>query len=599
MSLIFLIKFINYDTPEPWGTFFLDNVPPQMDQLEELHNNIMFYLTMILFALNWIAISIVINIKNKKIFNKHMNYRTQVELIWTFSPALILILITLPSIKLLYFIDEIIDPILVIYEEDSEWYWNYPYMDFFHNLDYAGYDEEVQSYYKEYPDHYHSLMDKGKGKAKATDLPSDKAINIMDKGKGKAKATKIPRSEVINIMDKGKGKAKATDLLSHEAIDLLRKKVTQLPSIPNKKATDLPSIPDKKVTEFPKHWGIGNSTKSTLQDGYVNSMSEYAAALEPYQGKTLRELNITLDKSAWPSRLNELTWHVYKCDPAAFLYYDADSTIISPEFLHKALMADVEFEFKNHSIKEQESITLERANMEKYDKALKSIGLEGSFDLVGGDRFKKRRFWDSFPPQFISDIELFPDAPRNVPKKVKTVLTTHPKPSKWYHNHLEGLEKKILEKKKLPSKLIDNQGVVPRKLPPKLIDNQGVGPRKLPPKFIDNKAVGQKNLLPKLFDKPNKFDNKPVGQKNLLPKLIDNQGQDERPRKLPRLMPKLIDNQGLGVRHGDLPQKLKDNQGVGPRKLPQKLIDNKPVVPRKLLPKLIDNNPQILGKRKR
>jgi hypothetical protein len=120
----------------------------------------------------------------------------------------------------------------------------------------------------------------------------------MDKGKGKAKATDLPSDKAINIMDKGKGKAKATDLLSHEAIDLLRKKVSQLPSIPNKKATELPSILDKKATEFPKHWGIGNSTKSTLQDGYVNSMSEYAAALEPYQGKTLRELNITLDKSA-------------------------------------------------------------------------------------------------------------------------------------------------------------------------------------------------------------------------------------------------------------------------------------------------------------
>jgi hypothetical protein len=55
-------------------------------------------------------------------------------------------------------------------------------------------------------------------------------------------------------------------------------------------------------------------------------------------------------------------------------------------------VADIEFEFKNHSIKEQESITLERANMEKHDKALKFIGLDNTFDLVGGDRFKKRRF---------------------------------------------------------------------------------------------------------------------------------------------------------------------------------------------------------------
>ena len=41
---------IYLDTPEPWGVFFQDNATPQMEGLEELHNNIMFYLAIILFA---------------------------------------------------------------------------------------------------------------------------------------------------------------------------------------------------------------------------------------------------------------------------------------------------------------------------------------------------------------------------------------------------------------------------------------------------------------------------------------------------------------------------------------------------------------------
>ena len=43
-------RYTNYDTPEPWGLFFQDNATPQMEGLEELHNNIMFYLCIILFA---------------------------------------------------------------------------------------------------------------------------------------------------------------------------------------------------------------------------------------------------------------------------------------------------------------------------------------------------------------------------------------------------------------------------------------------------------------------------------------------------------------------------------------------------------------------
>jgi len=40
------------DAPEPWGLFFQDNATPQMEGLEELHNNIMFYLAIILFAVS-------------------------------------------------------------------------------------------------------------------------------------------------------------------------------------------------------------------------------------------------------------------------------------------------------------------------------------------------------------------------------------------------------------------------------------------------------------------------------------------------------------------------------------------------------------------
>ena len=52
--------YVECDTPEPWGLFFQDNTTPQMEGLEELHNNIMFYLAIVLFTVAWTATSIIL-----------------------------------------------------------------------------------------------------------------------------------------------------------------------------------------------------------------------------------------------------------------------------------------------------------------------------------------------------------------------------------------------------------------------------------------------------------------------------------------------------------------------------------------------------------
>ena len=139
-------KYINNDAPEPWGYFFQDNATPQMEGLEELHNNIMYYLCIILFAVTWIMVSIILNYRKDKtkISNKYVNHGTLVELIWTITPALILILIAFPSFKLLYLMDEVIDPSLVIYGEGHQWYWSYQYPDFVNNdEEYVEYDSYI------------------------------------------------------------------------------------------------------------------------------------------------------------------------------------------------------------------------------------------------------------------------------------------------------------------------------------------------------------------------------------------------------------------------------------------------------------------------
>jgi cytochrome c oxidase subunit II len=128
---------INLDAPSPWGLYFQDSASPTMEGIIELHDNIMYFLVAILFAVGWIIVSIVRNyIANKSsISHKYLNHGTLIELIWTITPAVILILIAFPSFKLLYLMDDVNDPNMTVSAEGHQWYWSYEYSDF---LDYEG-----------------------------------------------------------------------------------------------------------------------------------------------------------------------------------------------------------------------------------------------------------------------------------------------------------------------------------------------------------------------------------------------------------------------------------------------------------------------------
>jgi cytochrome c oxidase subunit 2 len=50
LNSLYLSLFNNCDAPSPWGLYFQDSATPQMEGLVELHDNIMFYLVIILFG---------------------------------------------------------------------------------------------------------------------------------------------------------------------------------------------------------------------------------------------------------------------------------------------------------------------------------------------------------------------------------------------------------------------------------------------------------------------------------------------------------------------------------------------------------------------
>lgn len=136
-SLLFAQPNFHCDAPKPWGLYFQDSASPQMEAIVELHNSIMFYLFIILLGVGWVMLSIVRNFSNTKhpISNKYLNHGTLIELIWTITPALIIILIAFPSFKLLYLMDEVTDPSISVGINGHQWYWSYEYPEFLNSDD--------------------------------------------------------------------------------------------------------------------------------------------------------------------------------------------------------------------------------------------------------------------------------------------------------------------------------------------------------------------------------------------------------------------------------------------------------------------------------
>jgi heme/copper-type cytochrome/quinol oxidase subunit 2 len=104
--LTYLTTIFN-DAAQPWQLGFQDSAAPGFTGIVTLHNTIGFYLIVISFAVFWVIMSIIYYYSSSKnpIAYKYLTHGTVLELIWTITPALILIAIAFPSFRLLYLMD--------------------------------------------------------------------------------------------------------------------------------------------------------------------------------------------------------------------------------------------------------------------------------------------------------------------------------------------------------------------------------------------------------------------------------------------------------------------------------------------------------------
>nr|YP_009487734.1 cytochrome c oxidase subunit II [Anopheles gilesi]AWB98552.1 cytochrome c oxidase subunit 2 [Anopheles gilesi] len=118
-----------------WANLGLqDSSSPLMEQLNFFHDHTLLILTMITILVGYIMMMLLFN----NFTNRFLLHGQTIEIIWTVLPAIILMFIALPSLRLLYLMDEINTPSMTLKSIGHQWYWSYEYSDFL-NVEFDSY----------------------------------------------------------------------------------------------------------------------------------------------------------------------------------------------------------------------------------------------------------------------------------------------------------------------------------------------------------------------------------------------------------------------------------------------------------------------------
>nr|YP_008815640.1 cytochrome c oxidase subunit II [Dinocras cephalotes]AGZ03522.1 cytochrome c oxidase subunit II [Dinocras cephalotes] len=134
-----------------WANLSLqDSASPLMEQLTFFHDHALLILIMTTTLVSYLMATLFFNTS----IHRYLLDGQTIEVIWTILPAITLIFIALPSLRLLYLLDEVSSPSITLKTIGHQWYWSYEYSDF-NQLEFDSY----MTPYHEMPDGGFRLLD--------------------------------------------------------------------------------------------------------------------------------------------------------------------------------------------------------------------------------------------------------------------------------------------------------------------------------------------------------------------------------------------------------------------------------------------------------
>nr|AHG32625.1 cytochrome c oxidase subunit II [Glandirana rugosa] len=105
---------------------FQDAASPIMEELLHFHDHAL----MAVLLISMLVLYIISVLMTTKLSSTNTIDAQEIEMVWTIMPAIILIVIALPSLRILYLMDEVSNPDMTVKTIGHQWYWSYEYSDF-------------------------------------------------------------------------------------------------------------------------------------------------------------------------------------------------------------------------------------------------------------------------------------------------------------------------------------------------------------------------------------------------------------------------------------------------------------------------------------
>nr|YP_009305775.1 cytochrome c oxidase subunit II [Myadestes myadestinus]ANT45591.1 cytochrome c oxidase subunit II [Myadestes myadestinus] len=104
---------------------FQDASSPIMEELMQFHDHAL----MVALAICSLVLYLLTLMLTEKLSSSTVDAQV-IELVWTILPAVVLVTLALPSLRILYMMDEVNEPDLTLKAIGHQWYWTYEYTDF-------------------------------------------------------------------------------------------------------------------------------------------------------------------------------------------------------------------------------------------------------------------------------------------------------------------------------------------------------------------------------------------------------------------------------------------------------------------------------------
>jgi cytochrome c oxidase subunit 2 len=127
------------NAPQPWQMWFPAAGSPMMAQIDWLMKYVLWIMTAVVAFVAVLMGYVFVKFRAKaNPVPGHLTHNTFIEFVWLFIPTVLLVIIIIPSLKLIWYEGDDSNPYMTVTVTGHQWYWEYNYQSV-PGLDYTSY----------------------------------------------------------------------------------------------------------------------------------------------------------------------------------------------------------------------------------------------------------------------------------------------------------------------------------------------------------------------------------------------------------------------------------------------------------------------------